>query len=70
MKWLRTHLILALEVFYFNTLGNATAHSVHPISDGGLRQFQSIWKRFMPNIIGKPRRGSQLAKIYKSMDLI
>lgn len=41
MKWLRTHLILASEVFYFNTLGKATAHSVHPISDGGLHHFQS-----------------------------
>lgn len=36
MSWLRTHFIISLEVFS-GALGNATAYSILPISDGGLK---------------------------------
>ena len=31
--------LLYIGGFYFSTLGNATAYPVHPVSDGGLKNF-------------------------------
>ena len=34
--------LLYIGGFYFSTLGNASAYPVHPVSDGGLKNFSFI----------------------------